>query len=419
MTKNQRSASHFSNSVGRVLFGPQTILLFALLPSVLPGAPATNDDDSPGKSLAAFLAEGTVRGQTGVGANVENDRNGPNPGLSWAYLEAGYATPFWNGFSAGAGFLAVGELWENHPGDYSDVFTEPFNLQELYLEYRNDNQTLWAFAGRKTMPYNPGLDGDYHQGINLHAGTENGYSLDLSAFDRWIKYSTYNYDLHGVTGWDDVDEAYPGAAEVFFAAVAQVPLGENFKISPYLNYQQDVMLYYGATFDSSIPTDGIAKESSWQSQLILALYDNLVSASIEPEYEDAWGGLFHTGLVLENYAVGGGIYWISDDTIDTGAGAFHIFDPLKEDNLYPLNDQNDFILFYLNGSATFGNLTIEPALGIGHNSAVDSDSLEINLLFDYQLPGNFELAGYVVYVEFEKSDLPNYSIVGATIGYNF
>tara|TARA_R100000027_G_scaffold67263_1_gene65297 strand:+ start:23398 stop:24636 length:1239 start_codon:yes stop_codon:yes gene_type:complete len=373
----------------------------------------------PADSFSEVFAEGKLEGQIGVGINAEDNQNLNNSGFSWGYIEAKYTTATWNGLKAGGSFLGVTKIWENHSGDYSSVFTEDLDLQELFLDYRNEEETLGALIGRATMPSNPGLDGDYQQGVNLHAGSAAGYSIDLSVINRWIKYSTYNYDRHGITGWDDIDAVNGDAGELFFASVVQIPVGENFSVSPYLNYQDDVMIYYGATFNASVPTDSLAEKSYWETNLILAIYDNQVPKAIEPDYEDARGGLLYTGLAFEEYTLGGGIYWISDDTINTGAGAFNIFDPLKQDDLYPYNDENDMLLFYLKASAQWGNLTVYPAVGIGRNYAVDSDSLELDLLLRYDLPGNFVLEGYLIYVEFEDSTLANYSIGGATIGYNF
>ncbi|MBC2604084.1 hypothetical protein [Puniceicoccus vermicola] len=409
----------------RKRFPSAGILLAWGTASILPGATAAAQENGQSESLldsvSEFLRRGQLEGQIGIGANqrIYNNEAGDGPGLSWGYLQTRYVTPTYNGLSAGGAFLAVGEVWEDHTGDFDSVFTEPFDIEELYLEFLNDDQTLGAHIGRKTMPSNPGLDGDYQQGLNLHAGTESGYSLDFSIIDRWIRYSTYNYDLHGITGWDDVDAVNSAAGELFFAAVIDLPFSSHFTLSPYFNYQEDVMAYYGTTFTSSIPTENLAAQSHWDTQLILAIYDNQVPTSIEPDYEDAWGGLLYTGLAFERYSLGGGVYWISDNTIDTGAGAFHIFDPLKEDNLYPYNNQNDFELYYLKGSATFGDLTINPAIGIGRNHAIESDSIEIDVLFNYDLPGNFQLEGYFVYVDFEKDIFPSYFLGGATIGYNF
>jgi len=405
------------SSLGRARSALLTCAVGAV--SSLTFAADSQEDPNSIKTFSDFLAQGTASGQVGVGANYRINDNASDPGLSWGYVQASYITPDWNGFTAGGGFLGVGEIWENHSGDFSSVFQEPFDVQQLFLEYQNEPKTIGAALGRKSMAVNPGQDGDYQQGVNFQASTPEGFSLTLTAINRWIKYSTYNYDTHGITGWEDVSDVYPEAGEVYFSATADIPIGSQVSLSPYFNYQENVMAFYGATFDSSIPVNSIAEGSLWETSLILSIYDNQVSASIQPEYEDAWGGLFETGLDLGNYGLAIGTYWISDDTIDTGAGAFNIFDPLKEDDLYPFNDQNDFQLYYAKGRVVLGDLTLYPAIGIGRNYALESDSLELDLLFEYQLPGNFELEGYLVYVDFERDVLPNFLVGGFTLGYGF
>ena len=123
----------------------------------------------------------------------------------------------------------------------------------------------------------------------------------------------------------------------------------------------------------------------------------------------------HTGLVGERFSAGGGVYWLGNGRIDLTAGLFGTFDPLVEDNLYPLNDRNNAYLFYLNGSAKLGRLTLNPAIGIGRNNAVHADSLEIDLLFDLPISKRLSLGGYAVYVDFSVAVKYNYMKFGTAL----
>ena len=108
-----------------------------------------------------------------------------------------------------------------------------------------------------------------------------------------------------------------------------------------------------------------------------------------------------------------------DKAIDLTAGLFGTFDPLVEDNLYPLNDLNNAYLFYLNGSATLGRLTLSPAIGIGRNNAVDADSLEIDLLFNRPTSKQLSLSGYAVYVDFSVPVDYHYYKLGTALSLSF
>ena len=140
---------------------------------------------------------------------------------------------------------------------------------------------------------------------------------------------------------------------------------------------------------------------------------------IKPDYGDVWSARLHTGLVGERFSAGGGVYFVGNGRIDINAGLFGTFDPLVEDNLYPLNDRNNTYLFYLNGSAKLGRLTLNPAIGIGRNDAVHADSLEIDLLFDLPITKRLSLGGYAVYVDFSKASNISYMQLGTTLSLSF
>ena len=175
------------------------------------------------------------------------------------------------------------------------------------------------------------------------------------------------------------------------------------------------MAVVGSTVDLSLAHG----KQRWDTELIMAYHHNLVPRQIEPDFGDVWSARVHTGLVGERFSAGGGVYLVGNGRIDINAGLFGPFDPLVEDNLYPLNDQNDAYLFYLNGSAKLGRLTLNPAIGIGRNDAVHADSLEIDLLFDLSITKRLSLGGYAVYVEFRRPVKLSYVQLGTALSLSF
>jgi hypothetical protein len=127
----------------------------------------------------------------------------------------------------------------------------------------------------------------------------------------------------------------------------------------------------------------------------------------------------HTGPLGERFSAGGGVYLVGNGRIDLTAGLFGTFDPLVEDDLYPLNDRNNAYLFYLDGSAKLGRLTLNPAIGIGRNDAVDTDSLEVDPLFDPPITKQLSLSGYAVYVDFSVPVEYNYYTLGTALSLSF
>lgn len=179
------------------------------------------------------------------------------------------------------------------------------------------------------------------------------------------------------------------------------------------------MAVVGSTFNLSLDLPPARDTRRWDSELIMAYHHNLVPRQIEPAYGDVWFARLHTGLVGERFSAGGGVYWLGKGRIDITTGLFGTFDPLLEDDLYPANDLNNAYLFYLDGSAKLGRLTLSPAIGIGRNQAVDADSLEIDLLFDLALGKQLSLSGYAVYVDFSVPVEYNYYKFGAALSLSF
>jgi hypothetical protein len=369
-----------------------------------------------------MLDNGELSGKVGAGVHTTLDQNGPDAGLAWGFFEATATTPRWHGLGAGATGLGIVDLWSQQQGDFEQVFTVPTDLREFYLDFVSGARS--ATLGRRAFPGNPVLDGDSQQGLGLslplNLPFNRGATIHVAALNRWIKYSETGYQARGITGWQNVDKANDGAGAVFVAAqVADLAVGRRFKASPFVNWQQGVMAVVGSTLDLSLHLPPARGKRRWDTELILAYHHNLVPSRIEPEYEDVWSARVHTGVVGERFSAGGGVYWLGNGRIDLTAGLFDVFDPLVEDNLYPLNDLNNAYEFYLNGSAKLGQLTLSPAIGIGRNNAVDADSLEIDLLFDLPITKQVSLSGYAVYVDFSVPVDYNYYKLGTALSLSF
>jgi len=391
------------------------VLVFSSLVSLVCG-----EDEQAG--WTSFLEGGSFFASTGVAINYRANRHAPDPGVGWAFLNTDYETGSWYGLSAGAAFLLVPKLWQNQDGDYDDTFDQPYDLRNLYLSwnyYQDEDSFFRLSGGRKGFPGNPSLDGMSQEGLGASWSTGHKLSLHLGAFHRWIRYSTPNYDANGITGWKDVSQANEGAGDVFLAASAEWYPHPDLSVSPYINHQEGVMSVYGSTFAYELPLGGTGHNFTWNTEVILAYYQNRVSAQVEPDFNGVGAGRVYTSIAGEKNSTGVGVFWVGKGNQDTKAGLFTIFDPLKEDDLYPFNDRNRTHLFYWMATMEWEGLTIYPAVGIGRNDAVRSNSYEVDLLFDYSVSENFSLAGFFVYVKFEKEVLPDYSIVGASLAYGF
>lgn len=214
-------------------------------------------------------------------------------------------------------------------------------------------------------------------------------------------------------------DANPEAGEVYLAGRIDWEIGD-LTASPFLSWQENVLGAYGlrASYDLPLQRSG-KKTESWFSEWIVCYYDNQVPRSVEPDYEDLWVTRIFTGYRGEVWSLGGGLFWMGNGVNDTKAGLFDSFDPLKEDNLDPFNEQNHTYLFYLKSGIDFGRLKLEPAVGAGRNFALEADTFEFDFFFSYELSAAFRLEGYAVYTDYQTDELPSYTVVGASLAYAF
>lgn len=353
-----------------------------------------------------------------VNSRAKNDED--DSGLAWGFAEVRISESWRSGLNGGATLIATPELWQDQPGLYDRVFTESFDIRDLYLGASTPDGATQAWVGRKSFAINPVLDGDSQQGIGASLALGGETQLHLAALSRWIKYSRTHVDARGISGWESVAEANPRAGDVYLAlSIEQIRLGKHLSLAPFVNYQDHVLAVYGSTITWSQPLRGHDDAWRWELETILAYYRNQVPAALQPDYQDVWSGRIHAQIHRSDFSVGAGAYWIGDRRNDTGAGLFTDFDPMQEDDLYPYNDRNNLHLFYLDGAFSLGKLALKPALGVGRNQALSSNSLEFDLLVEYPLTPRITLAGYVVHVDFSRDVMPNYSKIGTSLSYAF
>lgn len=375
--------------------------------------------DSSATEATGVLGGNGLNFALGTAFNSRTDNTAPASGLAWAFSEAEYRSPRWQGLQLGASALATSVLWEPSAGIGDAVFTTPVDLRALYLSLSHPGGRAQLDLGRKAFASNPVVDGESQQGAALSIDLSGSSRLRLMALNRWIKHSTPDYDAWGITGWRNAAKANPRAGDVFLGfGLYDLHIGEHLSVSPFVSYQENVLAVYGSTFKLSCALGGSDNRWQWHSETILAYYENQVPVALQPDYEDVRAARLHTSLQAPERALGIGLYWLSDDRNDIGAGLFSDLDPLQEDDLYPYNDENHVTLVYATGRMDLDELRLRSTIGIGRNAAVGADSVEIDLFFDYALNSQLTLSGYFVHVDF-SAELPDYSTVGTSLSYNF
>ncbi len=129
--------------------------------------------------------------------------------------------------------------------------------------------------------------------------------------------------------------------------------------------------------------------------------------------------LFHTSVGQGKNTIGVGWYYISDDKGTLNTGVFSAFDPLKEDDLFPYNDQNNCELFFIDSHFEYGSFSTDIAFGYGDNKAIDGYSRELDLWLYYNFTNHVHLGGYLILVDSDSEDLLSYNQFGASLTYSF
>jgi hypothetical protein len=369
--------------------------------------------------VMSFLARGELKLQAGAAFNYKEYRNSEakNPGLAWGFVDVLYVTPETYGLNAGIGGIGITELWENHGGDYEEVYPEQLDLRDLFLAYDILQSSNTLTVGRTLFEENPGFCGHSHQGAQLEVKSIPNMTFTASVIERWIHHDTVFFNADGITGWEDVSDVNDSAGDYFFAAELDTCwLDERLTVTPFVCHQEDVMSVYGSTVTAAQPL-----RDDWKATLTGtgALYVNNVPESIQPDYEDVTSALVHAGVGPAWYGFGVGWFYVSDDRGDINAGIFEAFDPLQEDDLIPFDDRNNCHLYYVDGHCRIGAFSTQVAFGYGKNQALDADSKELDVWLYYNITPHVQLGGYVVWTQYDTDVIDSYNQYGSALSYHF
>ena len=394
------------------------LLLCTVVLTACAVAVSAQEQPSETDPLSTFLEKGKMEAKVGVAVNdVEmRDTDTPSAGISWALAELGYTTTadFW--LQGGIHAIMANKLWENHSGEYESAYVNDLDLRDLYLTVAPPNIDSSFTLGRRKFSKNPSMDGDSHQGAQFTVDDIPTISLTGCAIERWIKHDTTFMDADGISGWDAVDDIGNDAGDVFYASTLTWTLSQNISVAPFISYQQDVMTVYGASAAVSIP---VAEGLSWGFNAVGAVYGNEVPKHIEPDYEDVQSYNLHTSVAGSMGHIGVGWWAVSDNRGDITVGMFNAFDPMEEDDLYPFDDRNNAAEFYIDGHAKMAAFSMDFAVSIGQNDALDSYTREVDCWLYYDITTHMQLGGYVAWTDYETDEMPSYTQMGSSLTYSF
>jgi len=370
-----------------------------------------------------FFRAGTPSGSVGIGMNLQEFEGSTNngPGMAWGFVSLKYKTEAFYGFRAGGWWIGVHDLWENHDGDYETVYTQNSDIRNFYALYQPPSTKTVLTVGRADFVKNPSMDGDAHQGLQLVVDDIPRASLKLAAVNRWTKHSTTDFDADGILGWADVSSGddfateNPDAGDVFYAGTLSYRVVDPVSLAIYSDYQADVMLVYGATFDSSVPVSDSLK---WGVDAIFARYNNKTPKSVA-DYDNVNEWLVHTSLGGDVFSLGLGWFAVGNSALDTTAGIFNNFDPLENDDLDTAGPGNDVNLYYIDSTITLDPVKLSLAYGRTDNQSVDSNSDEIDVFFTVDITESTKLEGYITWMSFSSDAYDNYFKGGTTLSYYF
>ena len=366
--------------------------------------------------LHRFLSEGEVEGQVGVAFNLiaNRDSDKPDQGLAWGLMELGYTTPSLYGFKVGAYGIFVQEIWENHDGDYKNVYTKDADLRNLFISYTLASNMI--VAGRCPFYKNAAMDGDSYQGLEVSICSIPYASIHACVIDRWINNDTTFFDADGITGWEDIDNVNHEAGHEFYGGSLSIEIPKTGHLSPFINYQEHVMTVYGSSLDLRFALTDIL---SLGFDSTYAIYANEVPETIKADYEDVSSWIAHASLQHDQFSLGFGWYDVSDDHGDTMAGMFDSIDPMENDDLFPYDDRNNAHLWYIDGKLTIHPILFQAAFASGQNDALKSWSRELDLWLYYNITDYLQWSGYYVWTDYETDVIPSYTQVGSSILYKF
>ncbi|HOO78172.1 MAG TPA: hypothetical protein PLI51_06085 [bacterium] len=394
--------------------GVTSAVFLGALAAAVPEPPAAGDGDV----IYDFLKRGELGGRVGAAFNMTWPRedDARDYGEAWGLVELEYETASLEGFQAGVWALGVQKIWEQNKGDYDALFLHELDLRELYLSYGGDGSRVEAVAGRRGLFRAPSTDGDSHEGAQLHLVPLENLDFYGAAIHRWINNDRTSFDDKGITGWEDVGDLNREAGSGFYTFGLNWSIPDNASLLGYLNYQDDVMAVTGARGILGFPLS-----DDWRIGCdgIYAYHWNLFPDSVAPGYEDVQELLVHASVSWREICLGGGWYYLSDDRCDIIAGVFDSFDPMQDDDYYPLDELNDADEFFFDLVVELEPLRIETYYSFGRNHAHGVSTREFDLWVFWNITTALELGGYYIWTDYDGGDIPDYQRAGSSLAINF
>lgn len=364
-----------------------------------------------------FIADGEFGGKAGTAFNyIEYNDDTKDSGLAWAYAEAGVKSGEWKGLVFGTYWMFPGTYWET-PDDYGDrIFDNDYVIRDLYMDWTPEGTKTTLTVGRKKFVKTPVMDGDAHEGVQIVSKDLERVEFSASIIRRWINNCTMFLDSDGVSDREDADDAVEGAGDLFYTAMAKVNVWEDrLVISPFFNWQDDVMGAAGSGWDYTHPlNDGWSLGLDGNVNCFINGYDE----DDYPDYGDVWMSRIHAALKHEAGFVGAGYYVFSNDDLNTTAGMFDRNPPLEELDLVPGNE-NDAEMVYFDAEYRAGKMKCAVKYGIGTSHSADTDFQELNLFLFYDLTGSLELGSYFVHTDYSTGVKSDYNRAGFSVVYSF
>ncbi|AKJ63336.1 hypothetical protein [Kiritimatiella glycovorans] len=272
------------------------------------------------------FSAGSVYSRYGRGGGSADEH-----GIGWIYGAAGYETPAWRGFRAGASGVVLQPLFEDTSlsGAYNDVMERNYGLSALYLEYSIPRSRSMVLSGWSPFKKVEAMDGDVYEGVQFTSRDIPGVEITFEAIDRWQDNLSMSMDADGV----DADRRNPaedvrGADHWVYAIIVEAGQpGTTGLWRPFCIFQRDAYYTAGAEAQYLAPLRG-----EWSLQLdgIAAVYGEQTPDRVSSTDEDAYSWLLHASLVHEVTAFGIGYYTMSEDErMDAKAVGTYPFDPME------------------------------------------------------------------------------------------
>ncbi len=371
-----------------------------------------------GDAVADYFGAGELKLSAGGVFSLHNygDSAQSGRGIGLGFMEVRYVTPETYGLQFGAWWFALKKVWENHDGDFERYCKDDNDLRKLYAQWAAPSTKTAIKGGRFLMNEMPGLDGNSHQGVQVVCEDVPGVRLRAGVVNRWVNNSRIHMNFLGMSGWEDVDSVHEEAGQELWLGSSKFDLPGGGYIEPFIAYQQNVMLLYGA--DADLPVE-IAEGRTVGLDGTFSVYGNKTPRDIEPDYQDVYSWLIHGYYAFNDIKLGLGWYGVSNHRGDLGAGIFDWIDPLTVDETMPYDDYNNAQLYYTDAKIKLAPCDIVLRYGYGNNKAYDIKSHEINALVFYNITKSVQLSAFVSWNRYSGDMLSDYTRIGSVLRYTY